>query len=214
MTTPRQPILRTIRHVNTIDIDAFIHDLIDEPLISHPPADLDQLVLAYNNTLAKLLDQHTPLIHKRVSSRPPSPWFTPLLSCPKATCRRFERAWRSSKTTFNLNHLRHATNLYHHTIIKSKSLTMPIWSMIVSHIPANCGKPSTIFFTGKLLVHFLPLFLNHYFLVHSHPFSPIKSLNRTHLSPLKTVPCPSLILIHLVHRSHSILFVWSLLMKF
>jgi len=63
MTTSRQLVLRSIRHVNTIDIDAFIHELIDEPLISHPPADLDELVLAYNNTLARLLDKHAPLIH-------------------------------------------------------------------------------------------------------------------------------------------------------
>jgi len=103
MTMPHQPVLRSIRHVNTIDIDAFVHDLIDEALTSHPPADLDELVLAYNNTLTRLLDKHAPLIHKRIFSRLPSPWFTPLLSCLKATCRRFERAWRSSKTTFNSN---------------------------------------------------------------------------------------------------------------
>jgi len=117
---------------------------------------LDELVLVYNNTLARLLDKHAPVIHKRVSSQPPSPWFTLLLSCLKATCRRYERAWRSSKTTFNLLRLRHATNLYHHTIIKSKkSYHANLVNDSKSH-PANCGKLSTIFFTCRKAPRSLP----------------------------------------------------------
>src|SRR5664279_5159861 len=79
--------------------------------------------------------------------------------------------------------------------------------MLASHILENCGKPSTLFFIENLLLHFLPLYLNQHTLALSHPSLPIKSLTCTLLSPLKSVSCPPLILILLLHESRSIRFV-------
>src|SRR5208282_6129294 len=43
---PRTPVTRFKRHINTINIDAFLCDLADGPLILHPPTTLDELVQA------------------------------------------------------------------------------------------------------------------------------------------------------------------------
>ena len=70
---PRQPVTRSTRHINTINIDTCLYDIAEEPPLLHRPTILDELVLAYNSTLTKLLDKHAPLIHKNFPPGHPVP---------------------------------------------------------------------------------------------------------------------------------------------
>ena len=70
----------SFRCLKSMSISKFTQDILSSRLITHPPTNLSDLVDSYNTTLSSLLDKHAPLKTKTISSKPPNPWFTPVLS--------------------------------------------------------------------------------------------------------------------------------------
>ena len=78
-------ITKTIQYckLKLINIDKFISDLSSSSLTSNPSSSLDELILAYNNTLIDFLDKHALLHSKTVTVRPECKWFNDKLTSTK-----------------------------------------------------------------------------------------------------------------------------------
>ena len=108
------------RSIHSINIQSFIRDIISSPLITHPPANLTDLVDCYNTTLVALLNKHAPLKCKSLRLKPANQWFTPALNKLKLAKRHLERVWFRSHSAEDLRALHTASNQYHSAIIKAK----------------------------------------------------------------------------------------------
>ena len=108
------------RSIHSINVSNFIRDIFSSRLITHPPANLSDLVDCYNSTLVALLNKHAPLKCKSLCLKPPNKWFTSALNKIKLAKRHLERVWSRSHSAEDLKTLRSTTNLYHSAIIKAK----------------------------------------------------------------------------------------------
>ena len=63
----------------------------------HHITTLPELVELYNSTLENLLETHAPLIHKTITIRPDSPWYTKDIDLSKRKKRKLEKKWRQAK---------------------------------------------------------------------------------------------------------------------
>ncbi len=145
--SPRPPVTRSFRRINSINIQNFISDLSASQLIVSPPPSLVDLVNCYNSTLTSILDKHAPLISKVIHSSNSNPWFTPALKALKRTRRKLERQWKSLPTLPNLTALRKASNTYHNAILAAKKL---YHSQLIS---ANHASPRQLWKTINTLLH-------------------------------------------------------------
>jgi hypothetical protein len=145
--SPKPPISRSFRRIDSIDVDEFISDISQSTLITDPPANLDDLVFCYNSVLSAILEKHAPLQTKTVHTSRSNPWFTPALQAIKTAHRRLEKNWKSFKTTSNLRALRTATNLYHRSILAAKRLYHS------NLITANQSNPRKLWQTINSILH-------------------------------------------------------------
>jgi exonuclease III len=110
------------RCFKSISIVKFCNDISRSRLITHPPANLSDLVEAYNTTLSSLINKHAPLKTKTIRAKPINKWFTPALSALKSARRHLEKIWLNSQSPDHLKLLRTATNKYHSAIIAAKKI--------------------------------------------------------------------------------------------
>ena len=73
---------------------AFMADMVFDDCISS-----EEMVHRYNTCLIKLLDQHAPLVTKKVPSRRRLPWYNREISQLKCQQRKLERQWRQTRLT-------------------------------------------------------------------------------------------------------------------
>ena len=85
-----------VRKLKDIDIKAFCSDILSSSLYLSPSSDLDELVKQYNDTLRKILDNHAPLLVRKIACRPHTPWYNESLQNVKRHLRQLERKWRKS----------------------------------------------------------------------------------------------------------------------
>ena len=70
------------------------------------------MVHRYNTCLIKLLDQHAPVVTKKVLSRRRFPWYNREISQLKCQQRKLERQWRQTRLTVH-----HQMYADHHTLL-------------------------------------------------------------------------------------------------
>ena len=79
------------RKTKNIDIGQFKKDMAELSVVKNPPDDLDNLVNDYNTQLRELLNDHAPVITKRISSKTANPWYDQELRDQKRELRQYER---------------------------------------------------------------------------------------------------------------------------
>ena len=80
-----------IRKLKYINEDAFVSDLKDALNTVKKQTNLHDLIDKYDSCLSKVLDQHAPVISKKVTIRPKVPWFDNDAKMHKNNCRIAER---------------------------------------------------------------------------------------------------------------------------
>ena len=89
-----RPMEEYIRYqkINKIDTDAFVKDL----LLAKITDDLDPAMVidVFQQELGRVLDEHAPIITKRLPIRQPKPWFSDVIKEQKQKVCRTERIWR------------------------------------------------------------------------------------------------------------------------
>ena len=98
MAKPNRPtIVRTCRKIKSIDMDRFRSDIESSLLLSSPAENMDNLAEQYQETLSRILENHTP----KVSIRVRDPWYSSDTAEAKLDRRRLECRWRRSKLEFD-----------------------------------------------------------------------------------------------------------------
>jgi len=83
-------------------LDAFDADLQPSELFQAPPLDPETAFRCYDQTLRHILDQHAPLITKRVSLGQSVAWYDSECRAMKRTTRRLERQYRRQRSADSL----------------------------------------------------------------------------------------------------------------
>ena len=86
----------TYRKLQAVDIDELTRHLINSRLADRIPVDLDELVHAYDDTLASLTERHAPLRTRTFTNRPRMPRFNDDIKAAIKERRRTERKWKRS----------------------------------------------------------------------------------------------------------------------
>lgn len=102
----------TFREINKININEFKNDILNSSLCNNSLTNIDDLVFYYDKILRDLLDQHAPVIHRRITARPQSPWYNNELREKKQELRRLERQWLKSKLIIHHQLFRRCSNEY------------------------------------------------------------------------------------------------------
>ena len=89
-----RPIEEYIRYhrISKIDTDAYTKDLLLTKITDD--LELDTMIDVFQQELVRVLDEHAPLIGKRLQTRKPKPWFREDIKEQKQKVRRRERIWR------------------------------------------------------------------------------------------------------------------------
>lgn len=90
------------RKYTHIDIGAFRHDIASTSSLNNIDGTADQLAQRYITGLSSLINIHAPLIHRVVTIRPHSPWYTEPLRDAKRLRRQLERKWRRHNRDIDL----------------------------------------------------------------------------------------------------------------
>ena len=86
----------TYRKLKAVDIGELRRDLINSRLADRTPVDLDDLVHAYDDTLASLTERYAPLSTRTFTNRPHMPWFNDDIKAAIRERRRAEHKWKRS----------------------------------------------------------------------------------------------------------------------
>ena len=85
------------RKLRSLDMESFLSDVADCPLVIDPSSDLDHLVQQYDTLLRSIMDKYAPVKRRVVTIRPAAPWYTNEVSVEKSKRRRLERKWRRTR---------------------------------------------------------------------------------------------------------------------
>ena len=88
------------RNLRGIQLDTFSNQIRSFAL-SVEDGDAETLVAEYDQYLGQLLDQHAPLVSRRVRDRPSAPWLTEAVREARRKQRRAERKWRKTRLTIH-----------------------------------------------------------------------------------------------------------------
>ena len=80
------------RRISKIDTDAYTKDLLLTRITDD--LELDTMIDVFQQELVRVLDEHAPLIGKRLQTRKPKPWFREDIKEQKQKVHRRERIWR------------------------------------------------------------------------------------------------------------------------
>jgi hypothetical protein len=109
--------LRPVRRYRSMDIDAFIVDLLRSDRVIAPPDDVTTAFECYDTTLREPLNEHAPVQLSRISCRQSTRWYDRGCSSAKRLTHRLERRYRRLHTDDALSAWRDQFNsqcrLYH-----------------------------------------------------------------------------------------------------
>jgi hypothetical protein len=109
--------LRPVRRYRSMDIDAFVADLLRSDLVVAPPGDVAAAFDCYNTTLRELLNEHAPVQLSHISCRQSARWYDRECRSAKRLTRRLERRYRRLHTDDALStwrdHFNSQRRLYH-----------------------------------------------------------------------------------------------------
>jgi Endonuclease-reverse transcriptase len=145
---PKSSLLTEISFIcfDAKSIPHFVRDIFSSTLIHQAPSSLSELVNCYNTTLTDILDKHAPLKTKRIHSKSPNPRFTSKLRALKTSCHFLQKIWARSRSAFDLQCLRSATNKYHAAIIKAKC-------SFHASVSSNITNPHKLWTTFNKILH-------------------------------------------------------------
>ena len=142
------PELRSFRSYRSFNLEAFLSDLTDSRLITHPPDSLGSLLIAYDTTLHTLLDKHAPIKSKLFTHGSRSnPWFTPVLRALRSARRSTENLWKRSRAPDALAALKTITNRYHKLLSRAKKCYFS------NLITTNSDSPQRLWQTVNKILH-------------------------------------------------------------
>ena len=84
------------RKLQSIDIPSFCEDIATS-LMNTTTGTVSELTEKYITGLCSILDEHAPLIQRRVTERPNTPWYNEQIRDAKRLRRRLENKWRDTK---------------------------------------------------------------------------------------------------------------------
>ena len=99
----------TYRKLKSVDVTQFRKDIASSDLCSaasitsDEPSQLVALSTLYDDTLTRLLNQHAPLLKRRVRIRAQVPWYSKEIAEARRQRRRAERVWRRTRLTSDFN---------------------------------------------------------------------------------------------------------------
>ena len=92
----------TYRRYGSIDNCSFTNYICECAFINEPACDVCDLYDQYCTELGSLIDHHTPIMHRVVTERPPTPWWNHDLDEMIRQVRRREREWRHNRLCYTL----------------------------------------------------------------------------------------------------------------
>ena len=106
------------RRIRQIDIDSFKKDIQTFDLQNCPIEDMTEM---YDQVMSNLIDKHAPLVRKRITMRPETPWFTKNLAMLKREKRNLEKKWRRSRAAIDHQLYRDKCAEFNRQLSKSKA---------------------------------------------------------------------------------------------
>ena len=76
------------RKISAINIDSFVNDI--SPIITENPVAISVEINQYNSNLARILENHAPLVTREIIIRPAAPWYTEEIKSGKRIRRKLE----------------------------------------------------------------------------------------------------------------------------
>jgi hypothetical protein len=132
------------RSLRSIDVSAFSNDILNSPLHSTQPLNLDSYISLFNSTLSSLVDKHAPLKSTSFSPRTQKPYITPIIRAAKSIRSKLETIYRRTRSLADLANFKHQsralTNLitsskrhyYRSLIVKHKDRPRQLWAALNS----------------------------------------------------------------------------------
>ena len=111
------------RNIRNVNITEFRRDISSSDLITNTATEIGNLVHQCNKCLSELLEKHTPMQVKKLSTKSKVPWFDNKIKNQKVKCRRAERRWLKTRKQADLENFKSCRDFLHRTINESKSLT-------------------------------------------------------------------------------------------
>ena len=119
---PPERKLISYRKLKQIDMVKFKADIQNSALVHDPSSgSMDEMVEQYNETLARILDQHAPLITKYVKDRSHAPWYNEEVLAAKQMKRKAERKYLKTRLTVHLDMVREARTRLNNICKRAKS---------------------------------------------------------------------------------------------
>ena len=144
MAKPNRPtIVRTCRKIKSIDMDRFRSDIESSLRLSSPVENMDNLAEQYQETLSRILENHTP----KASIRVRDPWYSSDAAEAKLDRRRLECRWRRSKLEVDLQLFVEAQNNVSHLLMDAKT------SFYSARIHELSGNQKALFSEMNHLLH-------------------------------------------------------------
>ena len=147
-------LVRTFRHLHSIDHTAFLNDLQKTSLVTNPES-LSDLVDLYDSTLSNLLDKRAPIVTKR-SVTPSQPWFTDSLRTARRECCHAESAYRSTRSYLDYAVYKTLRNRYHKLVVATKSLLLLFGRWLRWQSSRDNGTLLTAFCIATHPLYYLP----------------------------------------------------------
>ena len=86
------------RQLKNIDTEQFKIDISSSDTLNNATGSADEILERYSLGLTTLLNRHAPLIHRTITLRPNTSWYTETLRDAKRCRRKKERKWRRTNS--------------------------------------------------------------------------------------------------------------------
>ena len=103
-----------------MNITEFRRDINSSDLVTNTATKIENLVHQYNKCLSELLEKHTPMQVKKLSTNSKFLWFDNKIKNQKVICRRAEQRWLKTRKQADLDNFKSCRNFLHRTIHESK----------------------------------------------------------------------------------------------
>ena len=89
-------------------------------LCKHTPCNLTELALLYNVTLSDILEKHSPVVTKKVVSRPQVPWYSENVRAAKRKKMKAEQRWLKIRINADWDHYKSLRNSTLHLLNEAR----------------------------------------------------------------------------------------------
>lgn len=111
----------TYREIQSIDIASFIDDIRESELMNHSDKSLHELTTLYNSELARILDNHAPVVERVFKQKRNDPWYTHDVMVARTGMRKAERRYRKNHTDENHSIFVEKRDHFRHLLHSSES---------------------------------------------------------------------------------------------